>query len=43
MRTIGLTAAGATASFDTQLLATGVYTLRLQAENQVMSSRVVIK
>ena len=42
-RTIGLTAAGATASFDTHLLATGVYTLRLQAENQVMSSRVVIK
>jgi hypothetical protein len=42
-RTIGLTAAGATAEFNTQLLATGVYTLRLQAENQALTKRVVIK
>ena len=31
-RTIALTAAGATAEFDTHALATGIYTLRLQAE-----------
>ncbi|GAB3581046.1 hypothetical protein GCM10027345_23300 [Hymenobacter daeguensis] len=42
-RSIGLTAAGATAEFSTQELATGVYTLRLQAENQALTKRVVIE
>ncbi|MBO2010674.1 fibronectin type III domain-containing protein, partial [Hymenobacter negativus] len=41
--TIGLTAAGATAEFSTQNLATGVYTLRLQAENQFLTKRVVLE
>ena len=42
-RTIGLTAAGATADFSTQPLAKGVYLLRLQAENQVLSKTVVVE
>jgi hypothetical protein len=42
-RTIGLTAAGATAEFDTKPLATGVYTLKLQAENQALTKRVVVE
>ena len=39
-RAIGLTAAGATTNFNTQPLAKGVYLLRLQAENQVLSKSV---
>ncbi|GAA3992190.1 fibronectin type III domain-containing protein [Hymenobacter antarcticus] len=42
-RIIGLTAAGATADFSTQPLAKGVYMLRLQAENQVLSKSVVVE
>ena len=42
-RTIGLNAAGATAEFHTSGLAAGVYTLRLQADNQVLIKRVVIE
>jgi hypothetical protein len=42
-RTIGLNAAGATAEFRTSALAAGVYTLRLQADNQVLTKRVVIE
>ncbi len=42
-RTIGLNAAGATAEFHTSGLAAGVYTLRLQADNQVLTKRVVIE
>lgn len=41
--TIGLTAAGATADFSTQPLAKGIYMLRLQAENQVLSKSVVVE
>ena len=42
-RTIGLTAAGATADFNTQRLAKGIYLLRLQAENQVLSKSVFVE
>jgi hypothetical protein len=42
-RAIALTAAGATAEFDTRGLANGVYVLRLQAENQVLTKRVVVE
>jgi len=42
-RTIALTAAGATAEFGTQTLATGVYLLRLQVENQLLTKRVVVE
>ncbi len=42
-RTITLTAAGATTEFATQSLATGVYVLRLQADNQVLTKRVVLE
>ncbi|WP_210521711.1 carbohydrate-binding protein [Hymenobacter terricola] len=42
-RTIGLTAAGATAEFNTRALAAGVYTLRLQADNQLFTKRVVLE
>jgi hypothetical protein len=42
-RTIGLNTAGATAEFSTQALATGVYTLRLQADNQTLTKRVVLE
>ncbi|MFD2718778.1 fibronectin type III domain-containing protein [Hymenobacter monticola] len=42
-RSIGLTAAGATATFDTRLLATGVYMLRLQAGQHVLVKRVAIE
>jgi len=42
-RTIGLTAAGATADFNTQPLAKGVYILRLQAKNQALSKSVVVE
>jgi hypothetical protein len=42
-RTIGLNSAGATAEFDTQDLAAGVYTLRLQADSQLLTKRVVIE
>ena len=41
-RAIGLTAAGATADFNTQPLAKSIYLLRLQAENQVLSKSVFI-
>lgn len=42
-RTISLTAAGASTEFRTQGLATGVYTLRLQADKQLFTQRVVIE
>ena len=42
-RAIDLTAAGATADFATQPLAKGVYLLRLQAENQVLSKSVFVE
>ncbi|OGX87042.1 hypothetical protein BEN47_12070 [Hymenobacter lapidarius] len=42
-RAISLTAAGATAEFSTQGLAAGVYTLRLQAEQQTLAKRVVVE
>ena len=42
-RTIGLAAAGATAEFSTAGLAPGVYTLRLQANTQLLTKRVVVK
>ena len=42
-RAIGLTAAGATADFNTQPLAKGVYLLRLQAVNKVLSTSVFVK
>ena len=42
-RTIALTTAGATAEFTTQGLAAGVYVLRLQADNQLLTKRVVLE
>jgi PKD repeat protein len=42
-RTIELNAAGATAEFPTAALAVGVYTLRLQAEGQTLTKRVVLE
>ena len=42
-RTIALNAAGATAEFQTSGLAVGIYTLRLQADNRVLTKRVVIE
>ena len=42
-RTISLNAAGATAEFQTEGLATGVYMLRLKAANQLLTKRVVLK
>ncbi|MBO2012274.1 carbohydrate-binding protein [Hymenobacter negativus] len=42
-RTIGLTVAGATAEFVTQPLTVGVYTLRVQAEGQTLTKRVVLE
>ena len=42
-RTIALNAAGATAEFQTAGLAAGVYTLRLQADNQTLTKRVVLE
>ena len=42
-RSINLTAAGATAYFNTQPLAKGIYILRLQAQNQVLSKSVVVE
>jgi hypothetical protein len=42
-RTISLNAAGATTEFYTSGLDAGVYTLRLQADNQVLTKRVVIE
>ncbi|MBH8568116.1 carbohydrate-binding protein [Microvirga sp. STS02] len=42
-RTIGLNAAGATAEFQTSALAAGMYTLRLQAEGQTLTKRVVLE
>ncbi|MGI4863425.1 MAG: carbohydrate-binding protein [Janthinobacterium lividum] len=42
-RTIALNAAGATADFATQGLAAGVYVLRLQADSQVLTKRVVLE
>ena len=43
IRTIALTAAGATAEIQTSALAVGVYTLRLQADNQTLTKRVVLE
>jgi PKD repeat protein len=42
-RTLGLNAAGASAEFNTLGLAAGVYMLRLRAENEVLTKRVVIE
>jgi hypothetical protein len=42
-RTIALTVAGATAEFATSALAAGVYTLRVQAEGQTLTKRVVLE
>ncbi|WP_210519238.1 fibronectin type III domain-containing protein [Hymenobacter terricola] len=42
-RTISLTAAGATAEFATLALASGVYTLQLQTNNQALTKRVVVE
>jgi len=42
-RTITLTAAGATADFVTPGLSAGVYMLRLQADSQVLTKRVVLE
>ena len=42
-RAISLTPAGATADFDTRLLATGVYMLRLQADQQILVKRVIVE
>jgi hypothetical protein len=42
-RAIALTAAGATAEFDTRALAAGVYVLRLQAGQQLLTKRVVVE
>lgn len=42
-RAIALTAAGATADFATSDLASGVYVLRLQADSQVLTKRVVLE
>ncbi|RZK52174.1 MAG: T9SS type A sorting domain-containing protein, partial [Hymenobacter sp.] len=42
-RSIALTAAGATAEFAVPALAAGVYTLRLQANNQLCTKRLVLE
>ncbi|MET4075179.1 carbohydrate-binding protein [Hymenobacter sp. UYCo722] len=42
-RGIALNAAGAMAEFSTQGLAAGVYTLRLQAESQTLTKRLVVE
>ena len=42
-RTLPLTAAGATAEFDTRALAAGVYLLQLRTENQLLTKRVVVE
>jgi len=42
-RTIALTVTGATADFATSGLAAGVYVLRLQADGQVLTKRVVLE
>jgi hypothetical protein len=42
-RSIALSAAGATAEFDTHHLAAGVYVLRLEANNQTLIQRVVVE
>lgn len=42
-RTIALTPAGATAEFAVPALAAGVYTLRLQADTQQLTQRVVLE
>ncbi|WP_201984043.1 T9SS type A sorting domain-containing protein [Hymenobacter rubidus] len=42
-RTIALNAAGATTEFQTSALAAGVYTLRVQAEGQTLTKRVVLE
>ena len=42
-RTIARTAAGDTAKFNTQTLLTGAYKIRLPAENQALSKRVLVK
>ncbi|WP_460503272.1 T9SS type A sorting domain-containing protein, partial [Hymenobacter agri] len=42
-RSIGLNAAGATVEFQTAALAAGVYTLRLQADGQLLTKRVVLE
>ncbi len=42
-RTIALTPAGATATIGTAALAAGVYTLRLQGDNQQATRRVVVE
>ncbi len=42
-RTIGLTAAGATAEINTKSLAAGVYVLRLQSDNHIITKRVVLE
>jgi hypothetical protein len=42
-RTIALTVAGATADFATPGLAAGVYVLRLQADSQVLTKRVILE
>ncbi|MBF9221125.1 carbohydrate-binding protein [Hymenobacter ruricola] len=42
-RTIRLSAAGATAEFNTRNLSAGVYTLRLQADKELLTKRVVIE
>ena len=42
-RAISLNAVGSTADSNTQPLAKGVYVLRLQAQNQVLSKSVVVK
>ncbi|MBD2721856.1 carbohydrate-binding protein [Hymenobacter armeniacus] len=43
VRTIGLNAAGASAEFRTAGLAAGVYSLRLQADTQLLTKRVVLE
>ena len=42
-RSISLNAAGATVEFQTESLATGVYTLRLKAAGQLLTKRVIIE
>jgi hypothetical protein len=42
-KVIGLTAAGASAEFDTQALAKGVYMLRLTAGSSTLTQRVVVE
>jgi Secretion system C-terminal sorting domain len=42
-RTIALTAAGATAEFNTTGLATGVYSLTLRVGNETATRRVVVE